>query len=190
MTKIKNTKKGMAKKTLSMSLVVAMLATSNVPVWAAEFSDGSEPSVTTETPVAETFSDDAAEAPVVEDNTADVNAANEAEVSGNQYSVTYTPISFTATGAASTPVEKNTMTWADGTLSTTVSVTDNKILTDAKVYATWKVDNVAVGDLASTTAGTFTNDVATITPTPYTVSSATANKTCLLYTSPSPRDCS
>ena len=53
------------------------------------------------------------------------------------------------------------MTWADGTLSTTVSVTDNKILTDAKVYATWKVDNVAVGDLASTTAGTFTNDVAT-----------------------------
>ena len=40
MTKIKNTKKGMAKKTLSMSLVVAMLATSNVPVWAAEFSDG------------------------------------------------------------------------------------------------------------------------------------------------------
>ena len=35
MTKIKNTKKGMAKKTLSMSLVVAMLATSNVPVWAA-----------------------------------------------------------------------------------------------------------------------------------------------------------
>ena len=45
MTKIKNTKKGMAKKTLSMSLVVAMLATSNVPVWAAEFSDGSEASV-------------------------------------------------------------------------------------------------------------------------------------------------
>ena len=42
MTKIKNTKKGMAKKTLSMSLVVAMLATSNVPVWASEFSDGSD----------------------------------------------------------------------------------------------------------------------------------------------------
>ena len=44
MTKIKNTKKGMAKKTLSMSLVVAMLATSNVPVWAAEFSDGTDAS--------------------------------------------------------------------------------------------------------------------------------------------------
>ena len=43
MTKLKNTKKGMAKKALSVSLVAAMLATSNVPVWAAEdlFSDGS-----------------------------------------------------------------------------------------------------------------------------------------------------
>ena len=55
MTKIKNTKKGMAKKTLSMSLVVAMLATSNVPVWAAEFSDGTEASVATEAPAVETF---------------------------------------------------------------------------------------------------------------------------------------
>ena len=64
MTKIKNTKKGMAKKTLSMSLVVAMLATSNVPVWAAEFSDGSDASVAAETPAVETtdeFSDDAAQ---------------------------------------------------------------------------------------------------------------------------------
>ena len=69
MTKIKNTKKGMAKKTLSMSLVVAMLATSNVPVWAAEFSDGTDAAVETEAPAAETFSDDAVEAPVVEDTT-------------------------------------------------------------------------------------------------------------------------
>ena len=60
MTKIKNTKKGMAKKTLSMSLVVAMLATSNVPVWAAEFSDGTDVAVTSE-----------AEAPVVEDTATD-----------------------------------------------------------------------------------------------------------------------
>ena len=59
MTKIKNTKKGMAKKTLSMSLVVAMLATSNVPVWAAEFSDGTDATVTSE-------------APVIDDTTADV----------------------------------------------------------------------------------------------------------------------
>ena len=61
----------MAKKTLSMSLVVAMLATSNVPVWAAEFSDGTDAAVETEAPAAETFSDDATEAPVVE-NTTDV----------------------------------------------------------------------------------------------------------------------
>ncbi len=59
MTKIKNTKKGMAKKTLSMSLVVAMLATSNVPVWAAEFSDGTD---------ATAFTSEA-EAPVVDDTT-------------------------------------------------------------------------------------------------------------------------
>ena len=81
MTKIKNTKKGMAKKTLSMSLVVAMLATSNVPVWAAEFSDGTDVAVTSdaEVPVVtETPADDTAdafsaeeEAPVVTDETAD-----------------------------------------------------------------------------------------------------------------------
>ena len=70
MTKIKNTKKGMAKKTLSMSLVVAMLATSNVPVWAAEFSDGSDASVAVETPATETFSDEAAETPVAENEEA------------------------------------------------------------------------------------------------------------------------
>ena len=70
MTKIKNTKKGMTKKTLSMSLVVAMLATSNVPVWATEFSDGTDPAVATETPAIETFADETAETPVVEDNTA------------------------------------------------------------------------------------------------------------------------
>ena len=184
MTKIKNTKKGMAKKTLSMSLVVAMLATSNVPVWAAEFSDGSDTAVATEAPAAEAFSDEADATPVV-DATADVNAANDATVSGNEYSVTYTPIGFLATGSASgtqpTPIADNTMTWADGTLSTTVSVTDNKILTGANVYATWKVDNVAVSTLAGTTAATFTNDVATITPTSYDVSSATANKTVSLY---------
>ena len=64
MTKIKNTKKGMAKKTLSMSLVVAMLATSNVPVWAAEFSDGTDATVATE---ANAFAADEAETPVVDE---------------------------------------------------------------------------------------------------------------------------
>ena len=87
MTKIKNTKKGMAKKTLSMSLVVAMLATSNVPVWAAEFSDGSDVSVATE---ADAFTADETEAPVVEDTpdvdtataTADAITASDLDVSG------------------------------------------------------------------------------------------------------------
>ena len=87
MTKIKNTKKGMAKKTLSMSLVVAMLATSNVPVWAAEFSDGTDASVTSEAEVAasvvtdttDEFSDDTAatakeETPVVEDAATEISA--------------------------------------------------------------------------------------------------------------------
>ena len=73
MTKIKNTKKGMAKKTLSMSLVVAMLATSNVPVWAAEFSDGTDATFTSE-----------ADAPVVEGNTAD---APEAQSTGDVWTV-------------------------------------------------------------------------------------------------------
>ena len=73
MTKIKNTKKGMAKKTLSMSLVVAMLATSNVPVWAAEFSDGSDVAVATEAPAE--FTDETEATPVVEDNTEEVSVA-------------------------------------------------------------------------------------------------------------------
>ena len=75
MTKIKNAKKGMAKKTLSMSLVVAMLATSNVPVWAAEFSDGSDAAVTAES-AASDFTD--TETPAVDD-TEEVAAAQVAE---------------------------------------------------------------------------------------------------------------
>ena len=73
MTKIKNAKKGMAKKTLSMSLVVAMLATSNVPVWAAEFSDGSDVAVATEAPAE--FTDETEAAPVVEDSAEEVSTA-------------------------------------------------------------------------------------------------------------------
>ena len=75
MTKIKNTKKGMAKKTLSMSLVVAMLATSNVPVWAAEFSDGSDAAVATE---ADAFSTEA-DVPAVDDTD---SAAAQTEADG------------------------------------------------------------------------------------------------------------
>ena len=59
MTKLKNTKKGMAKKSLSITIVADMLATSNVKFWAVEdlCSDGST----------------AVEAPAVEDPAAEVD---------------------------------------------------------------------------------------------------------------------
>ena len=88
MTKIKNTKKGMAKKTLSMSLVVAMLATSNVPVWATEFSDGSDAVFTSEAEVQSVEEENAA--PVVEDNTEDVSVATEAGARYDFSGLTYT----------------------------------------------------------------------------------------------------
>ena len=79
MTKLKNTRRAWRKKALSVSLVAAMLATSNVPVWAAEdlFTDGSSAAVeapVVEEPAAEveTFSAEPAEA--VEEVTADAPA--------------------------------------------------------------------------------------------------------------------
>ena len=128
MTKIKNTKKGMAKKTLSMSLVVAMLATSNVPVWAAEFSDGTDAAVTSEAeaPVADTadaFTDDAeTEAPVA-DTTADAEAAT-------AVSESKTDIKLSQTGWTN-PVEANgTFYDKDG----------DKVF---NFYYTWYVDGFA-----------------------------------------------
>lgn len=87
MTKLKNTKKGMAKKALSVSLVAAMLATSNVPVWAAEdlFTDGSSAAVEAPAAEVETFSSEPTEVetPVVEDATNNVAtyAASEVKMS-------------------------------------------------------------------------------------------------------------
>ena len=148
MTKIKNTKKGMAKKTLSMSLVVAMLATSNVPVWAAEFSDGSETPVATEAPAAEAFSDDVAETPVVEDNTADV--ATESST-GKEYTATFTPMMYNGKAA------DNTIVWGSGNLSTSVTVTDNDVFTGTKpsLKAVWRVGGKAVGSIVNLTSGTL-----------------------------------
>ena len=113
MTKIKNTKKGMAKKTLSMSLVVAMLATSNVPVWAAEFSDGTDVAVTSEAPVTddttadvaeEVFTDEAAPEVATEETAAPATAA---EVNTDNYTSDFkltmsdagwdTPVTLTGT---------------------------------------------------------------------------------------------
>ena len=118
MTKIKNTKKGMAKKTLSMSLVVAMLATSNVPVWAAEFSDGSDVAVETEAPVvednaadtaAEAFTDDAT--PVVdnEENAVVATAESDYDFSG----ITVNQKAINPTWAGKTESGSNTFTSAN-----------------------------------------------------------------------------
>ena len=156
MTKIKNTKKGMAKKTLSMSLVVAMLATSNVPVWAAEFSDGSDASVATEAPAAETFSDDAAEVPVVEDNT-DIAAAEATE--GARFD--FSELKYT----------KNT-TWGENlSLFTTATIKDayGNVITDDQdengdtmhcgLYYSWQLDGKDIDnkvDLCAAELGTDT----------------------------------
>ena len=153
MTKIKNTKKGMAKKTLSMSLVVAMLATSNVPVWAAEFSDGTDAAVETEAPAAETFSDDADTAPVVEDNT--VEAATET-VSSNAYSVTPT---FTNLPNNKTVVWNST---DKVSAQFTVSATEGTNTTGISYYYAWKINGVAANETA-VTLGTETNAELTLT---------------------------
>ena len=84
MTKIKNTKKGMAKKTLSISLAVAMLATSNVPVWAAEFTDGTDAAFTSEAPAEVVDEATEVEAPVVEEEKA---IPAESKTSLNGYTV-------------------------------------------------------------------------------------------------------
>ena len=105
MTKIKNTKKGMAKKTLSMSLVVAMLATSNVPVWASEFSDGSD---------ATAFSAEA-EAPTVDD------VENSTIENATATSLTATDVVFKQNGQAI----QNEAVITEGTLTATVTLSGN-----------------------------------------------------------------
>ena len=103
MTKIKNTKKGMAKKTLSMSLVVAMLATSNVPVWASEFSAGED--------VTEFSSE--AEAPVVDvpvvDNGEDV--ADNATVASAPTTVTAAKWKINGTSYTTLPSDAGTVNY-------------------------------------------------------------------------------
>ena len=143
MTKIKNTKKGMAKKTLSMSLVVAMLATSNVPVWAAEFSDGTDATVATESPVvedtttdvtAEAFTDDTAPAVDNDENAVVATAASDYDLSG-----------ITVNKRATNP------TWAgkvDGGIfnaqtvfgTSTIKMADNTAYTNGLSYA-WAYNN-------------------------------------------------
>ena len=156
MTKIKNTKKGMAKKTLSMSLVVAMLATSNVPVWAAEFSDGTDAAVATEAPAAETFSDETAEAPVV-DNEEVAPVAEAATNNKLNANVTFSGLK----------VENNSVTWDEtSSLTLTANVTltagDSKLNEFTKVEALWKVDGNQTGNSTDVKGGSGT---VSVTPT-------------------------
>ena len=147
MTKIKNTKKGMAKKTLSMSLVVAMLATSNVPVWAAEFSDGSDASVATEAPaVADTatneFTDAATETPAVEDTTNAVAATDYTDDSSNINTENYTLKN----------VKFSTGAW-DSKIKVSGSITDKYGNEVDDLCYTWLADGVqADGNGAASTA--------------------------------------
>ena len=147
MTKIKNTKKGMAKKTLSMSLVVAMLATSNVPVWAAEFSAGEDAVVTSdaETPAVDTadeFTDDASaqaavvdEAPTVDNGVAETATAP-AETAGLTVSVNNTAITDKVT---------------DGDLSNLTAKISDKVTPTFASYDEWNAPatqanyNVTIG---------------------------------------------
>ena len=147
MTKIKNTKKGMAKKTLSMSLVVAMLATSNVPVWAAEFSAGEDAVVTSdaETPAVDTadeFTDDASaqaavvdEAPAVDNGVAETATAP-AETAGLTVSVNNTAITDKVT---------------DGDLSNLTAKISDKVTPTFASYNEWNANatqanyNVTIG---------------------------------------------
>ena len=156
MTKIKNTKKGMAKKTLSMSLVVAMLATSNVPVWAAEFSDGTETAT-------ETFSDETVETPVV-DNEEVAPVAEEAAATNNKLNAS---ITYSFGGAA---VEKNAVTWdIFKTKQLTANVTVNPGEIDNSeldhVYAVWKVDGNQTGTKTEITGKGATATSVSVLPT-------------------------
>ncbi len=143
MTKLKNTKKGMAKKALSISLVAAMLATSNVPVWAAEdlFTDGSSAAVeapVVEEPAAEVEAFSAEPAEVVEDTapTVDLQAA---ETTGTGYEVSGFKFSDN--------VKDNKIVWGiDGGNGNTVTASFNikgAVPNNQKVYYAWRVDGVA-----------------------------------------------
>ena len=167
MTKIKNTKKGMAKKTLSMSLVVAMLATSNVPVWAAEFSDGTDAAVETEAPAAETFSDDTAEAPVVEDTT----EATPASTIINDGDIT---VNLTA--------DKTSATWGMDAVSITgtVNKTDGNALTNGWKYR-WVDENGVVANNGSKDLSGTATAVTAMNLNTADLTSALAGKKLTLY---------
>ena len=148
MTKLKNTKKGMAKKALSISLVAAMLATSNVPVWAAEdlFSDGSA----------------AVEAPAVEEPAAEVDTFS-AEPVEDAADAVQTQATETGTGyeITTTYTAPKSIVWG-GSLGAGATITvkpEGTVPSNIKLKAVWKADGLSVStpvDLSKDTSGNYT----------------------------------
>ena len=136
MTKLKNTKKGMAKKALSVSLVAAMLATSNVPVWAAEdlFTDGSSAAV--EAPVVETeaFSSEPTENSYNEDI-----ALAASQVTDDSYSVA--PV---IEGTTDGKIAWNNAN--DLNAEFTLTSKESTIPSNIKFYYSWRIDGLASGE--------------------------------------------
>ena len=149
MTKIKNTKKGMAKKTLSISLAVAMLATSNVPVWAAEFTDGTDAAFTSEV-----------EVPVVEEvETPAAEADVELQAATNGYTVD-TNMELTATDWNST------LTWArkDGESADKFILEKDGVPQTPTKVEIWARDSKMIGE-ATVSAGNLAAAFTTLEPT-------------------------
>ena len=158
MTKIKNTKKGMAKKTLSMSLVVAMLATSNVPVWASEFSAGDDVSAFSaeaDAPVVENeeFTDDAVAATAVSNITSVVFQENGDKIDNEVEAKAGNTLTATATLNDS----------FDGTGTVSVKLMGTKTPDNAGSYAQYAVNKITnkAGDTFSVTYDLKPADVGT-----------------------------
>ena len=169
MTKIKNTKKGMAKKTLSMSLVVAMLATSNVPVWAAEFSAGegvTEFSSEAEAPVVEAPAVDDTEGVITDSATASNTAQsvvfyqngqavqNEAVVTEGTLTATVTLANSAATATIKllNNDTSDTTTYAENTLTNANVVSVSYELKQSDIGKTFKVEVKDGDNTVATTA--------------------------------------
>ena len=145
-----------------MSLVVAMLATSNVPVWAAEFSDGADVAVETEAPAVDNttteaaFSDDTAETPVI-DSTVDAPAAQEVddgtEINKENYTVSNLKLSEVGSWGNS---PKNVITVASGSIT-------NKGVDVKDFNYTWMADGV---EAAGKNATGFVENLSELSYTP------------------------
>ena len=173
MTKLKNTKKGMAKKALSVSLVAAMLATSNVPVWAAEdlFTDGS--------------SDVAVEAPVVEEPAAEVEAFSAEPAEEVNDTVSLNSIITEGDVSVNLSSDKKSVVWSSApneaykvNVSGTVTKADGSALADGWQYRWVDEDGLVVKDNEEKDAAGTTEIVSDMSTQ---FGKSTAGKTLTLY---------